>query len=294
MSRRRGLALVALTASLLVAGCSGGGARSADAPRPATVASESATRSAGYDSKTARIVFLHHSTGQAIWAGSGSGDGDLPRGIADYNRANNTSLTIEEVPFPSGPEYEWANYPFDYYNIWVANAGPGPYRGQPTLEMLTKQYDVIIWKHCYPVSGIQPDTGNADVGSADKRLENYKLQYAALRDKMRSFPDTRFLVWTGAALTRGSTSPEEAQRARQFVDWVRSEWDEPGDKIFLWDFYQLETEGGAYLPDSNAASPTDSHPNPTFAARVAPLLVTRIVVVVEGRGDATGLTGVTH
>ena len=64
---------------------------------------------------------------------------------------------------------------------------------------------------------------------------------------MRSFPDTTFIVWTGAALTEATTTPDEAQRTREFFDWVKAEWDEPGDNIFLWDFYELETEGGPYM-----------------------------------------------
>jgi hypothetical protein len=211
--------------------------------------------------------------------------------MSDYNQANNTSYEIEDINFPTGKDYAWANYPYDYYNIWVKHAGDAPYRGEPTLEMLTKEYDVIIWKHCYPVGSILPDTGRADVDSEEKRLENYKLQYAKLKEKMRSFPDKKFIVWTGAALTKNGTSPEEAQRARQFFDWVKSEWDEPGDNIFLWDFYQLETEGGVYLKEEYATSPGDSHPRSDFGGRVAPLFARRVVNVIEGRGDSTSLTG---
>ncbi len=60
---------------------------------------------------------------------------------------------------------------------------------------------------------------------------------------MRSFPDTTFIVWTGAALTEATTTPDEAQRTREFFDWVKTEWDEPGDNIFLWDFYAARDRG---------------------------------------------------
>jgi len=249
-------------------------------------------------SKPVKAVFLHHSTGQVVWVGTTSkvalkifGKGDVEKWISNYNRANNTSLEMKDTYFPTGKKYEWANYPYDYYNIWVKHAGKAPYLGEPTLEMLAAEYDVIIWKHCYPVGRVLPDTGKADVDSEEKRLENYKLQYAELKDKMRSLPDKKFIVWTSAALVKSQTSPEEAQRARQFVDWVKSEWDEPGDNIFLWDFYELETEGGPYLKEEYAQSREDSHPRSDFAGRVAPLFAQRIVDVVEGRGDSTSLTG---
>ena len=246
-----------------------------------------------------KIVFLHHSTGRVVWIGTTSklmskffGKSDVKGWIESYNKKNNTRHEIEEMYFPTTSEgYPWANYPYDYYNIWVTHAGDASHQGEQTLEMLTKEYDVIIWKHCYPVGSILPDTGTADVDSSEKRLENYKLQYAELKQKMRSFPDTKFIVWTGAALTETTTSPEEARRTREFFDWVKAEWDEPGDNIFLWDFYELETEGGHYLKPEYASGPDDPHPTPDFGGRVAPLFGQRIMDVINGKGDSAALTG---
>ncbi len=250
-------------------------------------------------SMSAKIMFLHHSTGHVVWLGTTSkvsskilGRSAVKSRIGDYNKEIGTQYEIEEMTFPTTSEgYPWANYPSDYYNIWVKNAGDTPYQGEPTLEMLTKDYDLIVWKHCYPVGSILPDTGAADVDSSEKRLENYKLQYAELKQKMRAFPDTKFIVWTGAALTEAKTSPDEAQRAREFFDWVKAEWDEPGDNIFVFDFYELETEGGPYLKPEYASAPDNSHPTPEFGDRVATLFVQRMVDVLEGRGDSTSLTG---
>jgi hypothetical protein len=260
--------------------------------------SQDGSQPAGVVSKSARILFLHHSTGHAIWLGTSEPSSntieksDVRNWIASFNKKNGTSYEIDQMNFPATSEgYPWANYPYDYYNIWVKHAGDAPYRGEPTLEMLTKEYDVIIWKHCYPVASIPPDIGKPDVDSDEKRLENYKLQYAALKKKMRSFPDTKFIVWTGAAPTMGSTRPTKALRARQFFDWVKSDWDEPGDNIFLWDFYQLETEGGIYLRMGYANGLRDPHPRPDFAGRVAPLFAQRIVDVINGKGDSASLTG---
>ena len=261
--------------------------------------SQDSSQPTGVVSEPVKIVFLHHSTGWAVWLGNTSeatfrvsGKSDVKSWIASYNKANNTSHEIEEMSFPTTSKgYPWENRPYDYYTIWVKHAGDAPYRGEPTLEMLTKEYDVIIWKHCFPVASILPDTGKPDVDSDEKRLENYKLQYAALKEKMRSFPETKFIVWTGAAPTIGFTSPMKARRARQFFDWVKSDWDEPGDNIFLWDFYQLETEGGIYLKTGYANGLRDPHPRPDFAGRVAPLFAQRIIDVIDGKGDSTSLTG---
>ena len=175
--------------------------------------------------------------------------------------------------------------------IWVNHAGDQPYGADPTLEILTRDHDMIIWKHCYPVGEILEDTGQPDINSRVKRLENYQLQYLALKEKMLEFPDTKFLVWTGAALLEENTTEEQAIRTREFFDWVRQTWDEPGDNIYLWDFYGLETEGGLYLKMEYAAGPGDSHPNNRFSGMAHTRFCNRIIDVIQHDGEKTTLTG---
>jgi hypothetical protein len=233
------------------------------------------------------ILFLHHSTGQCVWKGG------IPEWFEAYNLQHGTDHRIVERIFPKKRPYGWRNYPYDYWNIWVNHAGPDPYVEEPTLEILTKQYEVIVFKHCFPVSDVLRDTGSPAVDSQDKRLEHYKVQYEALRQKLLSFPGTAFVVWTGAALTEGSTSPENARRAREFFSWVKHAWRRPDDNIFIWDFFELQTEGGLYFKDEYAADPYDSHPSEGFSKRVAPDLCRTIVDVGEqwhGRRLAHALT----
>ena len=162
---------------------------------------------------------------------------------------------------------------------------------EPTLEILTKQYSLVVFKHCFPVGYIEEDSGSPDIDSKEKRMENYKLQYMALKEKMLQFPDNKFLVWTGAANVKDKTTPEYAQRTRDFVNWVKTEWDSEGDNIFLWDFYEHETEGGIYLTENNARDKHDSHPAKSFGEKIAPLFCQRIVDVIETNGMKTTLTG---
>lgn len=237
------------------------------------------------DNMEIKILFLHHSTGQRIWQGG------IPEWFANYNAEHGTKYQIVESVFPKAQPYGWKNYPFDYWNIWVKNAGAEPYLKELTLEILSEKYDVISWKHCYPVSRIQEKSDTPDVESEVKTLGNYKLQYLALKSKMHEFPNTKFIVWTGAALVEPNTNKKEGARARSFFDWVKKEWDEPGDNIFIWDFFELETAGGLYLKPEYADKPTNSHPNDTFSHQVAPYFAQRVVDVIEGRGDSSPLTG---
>lgn len=245
-----------------------------------------------------KIIFLHHSTGRNIWNGGLSKfgnklgfDGDVLKWFNNFNKENNTNYIIEEIDFPKKSPYGWNNYPFDYYNIWVKNSGDSPYKEEPTLEILTKKFDVIIFKHCYPVSHIQPDSSQPDINSEVKTLANYKLQYEALKLKLLEFPETKFILWTPTALVKNRTNLEEAKRADEFYNWVINNWDVKGDNIFLWDFRGLQTEGDLYFKDEFAVSTNDSHPNSKFSERMAPYFCSRIVDVIENRGDVKSLTG---
>jgi len=239
-----------------------------------------------------KIIFLHHSTGQNIWVGKTNryiykltGKEDVQKYFVNHNKRNNTNYQIIERSFPQASPYGWKNYPFDYYNIWVKNAGEKPFMEEPTLEILTKEYDVIIFKHCYPGSNIQEDTESPDINSERKSLENYKLQYEALKNKMHEFPENTFIIWTPAVNTKNLMTEEEAVRTKTFHDWIISEWDEKNDNIFVWDFYKYETEGGLYLAEKNAVSPDNSHPNKEFSGKTAPLFGKFIIDVIENKAE---------
>ena len=208
------------------------------------------------DDKKEKIVFLHHSTGEIIW------NAGVDTDLEDYH------TTVKWYPENSD------NMPYDYWNIWV-NRGTS----EIPIGELTDNYDLIVFKHCYPVSYIEAEDGSENIGSEKKTLSSYKLQYNALKEEMKKYPDTRFLVWTGATLIESETDQAHAQRAQQFFDWVINDWDVAGDNIYVWDFYNLQTEGGLYFRDSYSAG--DSHPNADFAVMVATDLSLKIMKIMN-------------
>jgi hypothetical protein len=256
-----------------------------------------------------KMIFLHHSTGFNIWSGNQSSLNrrigkvigkitgrykvrtGVPLLLEKYNKINYTAYSLEERAFPAAEPYGWHNYPYDYYNIWVRNAGNSPYQEEPTLEILTKEYQVVIFKHCFPVSNIMPDKDTADIDSDYKSLRNYKLQYLALREKLHQFPDTKFIVWTGAVQVKSQISEQEAVRSKEFFEWVIKTWDIPDDNIYIWDFYGLQTEGQLYFQEKYASSETDSHPNKTFSGIASGLFFARLMDIVISKGKHTTLKG---
>ncbi len=238
-----------------------------------------------------KIIFLHHSTGKIIWNGNKAKKMSLPLLFENYNKENQKKYLIREIDFPKSKPYGWRNYPYDYYNIWVKNAGDNPFMEEPTLEMLTKEYQVIIFKHCFPVSNIREEESSPDINSDLKTISNYKVQYDALRNKLHEFPDTKFILFTGAAQVKANITEEAAEKAKEFFRWVTEKWDLPDDNIYIWDLYSIQTDGGLYFEDKYAISPNDPHPNKDFAGKASKLLFDRTIDIIENNGNGTKLTG---
>ena len=188
-----------------------------------------------------KIVFLHHSTGGNVYY-----QGRVPDWFFNYNNTHGTSFQISERAYPNSP-YPWENYPYDYWNLWVNGVCNSNNPNVECMTTLTKSYDVIIYKHCFPGSQIEPDNGSPSLNSKIKSLENYKLQYRTLRDMMDSYRDNLFIIWTLPPLHRLATTPEHARRAKQFVDWVKNEYlvedGKPHQNVFIFDFWGIVAEG---------------------------------------------------
>ncbi|HOF42548.1 MAG: hypothetical protein ACOYB5_03540 [Patescibacteria group bacterium] len=218
-----------------------------------------------------KIIFLHHSTGGAVYS-----TGTVASRIATYNSQNGTNLQITHREYPNTP-YPWNNYAYDYWNLWVNGACNSTQAGIECMNTLAQNYDVIIWKHCYPGAAVLADTGSPSISSNRKSLENYKLQYRALRDMMDSYPNNKFIVWTLVPLHRLATNPSDAARARQFVDWVKEQWlSEDGNShpnIYIFDFYGLVAGADNFLKYEYEGSHTssDSHPNTLANQTVGPI-----------------------
>jgi hypothetical protein len=209
--------------------------------------------------------------------------------LATRNASLGTSYAISQYYYPDTP-WPWSNYPADYYRLWVGTEGSTTNPSIYNLETLCSNYHLIIWKHCYPVMEMEADSGVADPASDTKTLANYKAAYNAIKTKMRSFPNNKFIVWTGAVELSNGSNEAQAQRLKDFRDWVINTWDEAGDNIFVFDFWYLETDGGLYITAEHASG-GDDHPNATFCATVAPRFAKRITDVLQGHGDTSSLTG---
>lgn len=235
------------------------------------------------------IIFLHHSVGEGVYL-----EGDVGDWFYNYNNTNSTNYNFSFRYFPNTP-YPWDNYPYDYWNLWVNNACDNSDPDIECLSGLCADYDVIIFKHCYPGASIIDDEAGPVISSPNKTLDNYKVQYRAIRDSLDAYPDNKFIVWTLAPLHRLVTSVESAARARQFVNWVKNEWltedgrEHPNISIFDFFGYTAESDPSPANGQVNCLkyefeySHTDnnSHPNTAANEYVGPLFAQFIVDVIE-------------
>ncbi|MEF3692212.1 MAG: hypothetical protein V3574_04140 [Candidatus Moraniibacteriota bacterium] len=228
-----------------------------------------------------KIIFLHHSTGSGVYSGGG-----VPGWFSSYNSNNLTQYQISERSYPTTP-YPWNNYPYDYWNLWINGACNSSDPDIECMNTLTQDYDVIIYKHCFPGAAVLADTGSPSISSSRKSLENYKLQYRALRDMMDDYPDNIFILWTLAPLHRLASNDNDAARAKQFVDWVKGDFltedSQPHSNIYIFDFWGNAAGTDNYLKYEYeiSHSSSDSHPNTLANQTIGSVFAQFIVDAIE-------------
>lgn len=227
------------------------------------------------------IRLLTHSTGNNLY-----NEGGVASWLNSYNTSNGTSYSVSRVDYPSNG-YPWNNYPYDWWNLWVNEACSEGNSSMECLDNLAATYDVIVWKQCYPGADVLADTGEGDVGSSRKSLENYKLQYRSLRNVMGNYPETNFVVFTLVPRHRLATNASNASRAKEFVDWVKNEWlledGQDHTNINIFDFWGYYAGGDNYLKYEYERSHTgsDSHPNTLANQTIGPIFSQFLVDVIE-------------
>jgi hypothetical protein len=248
------------------------------------------------NSEGQKVLFIHHSTGGNVYS-----EGKVAAWFTNYNTTNGKNYQVTERAYPDSP-YPWDNYPYDYWNLWV-NPATTCNSTNPKIECIntiTQNYNVIVFKHCFPGAGIGADGATSSVSSSAKTLGNYKLQYRALRAMMDGYPNNKFIVWTLTPLHRNATSVADAARAKQFVDWVKTTWLTEDSKshpnIFIFDFWGIMAESNAtpaqgkvnclkydYEGDHNGS---DSHPNTAANLVAGPLFGQFVVNCIENKVTA--------
>jgi hypothetical protein len=221
------------------------------------------------------LFFLHHSTGSGIIYGG------VRQYIEDYNTAHGTSFEFWDHGYNdgSGGLHDADDNPVGCY--WIPNDNTDPdglnylwTSAEPDAAAcrteILSHHDVIAFKSCFPASAI---------GSAAD-LQQRKDWYLAMRTVFETYSDHVFVVLSTPPLHRLATNAEDAARARQFANWLKSPAYLDGHpNVVCYDLF----DALAQADDGSAAANMlrydyegrhdndDSHPNSAANETVAPL-----------------------
>ncbi|WP_182871078.1 hypothetical protein [Stieleria mannarensis] len=235
------------------------------------------------DGQSNRILLLDSTPQHQLWTTP------TTQWIESYNRARAARYSIASMTFTTTSKTVRGETPGFVWNLSVRQPGPIGSWEEQSLESLASQYDLIVLKHSPAIRQVNVDARKGEIASPLKSLQNHQLQYDTIKKRLRQHPETRFVIWTGPAPSRRRVNRDAALRANEFFRWVRDDWDQPGDNVFIWDCYAIGSRDGLYL-DAEFES-DERTPNATYFRTVTPMLGQRIVDVLQGRGDIAAVTG---
>jgi len=211
-----------------------------------------------------RIIFLHHSTGANLIEQGGVRARFTALGYEfDDHGYNGDGLVLADGA-PTGRNFDVPDdntNPDGYAAIFAQPLHDPP---DNTFSHLM-QYDVIVFKSCFPVSIIE----------SDEQLAEYKSYYLSIRQRMDQNPNKIFVVVTQPPEIPADTNPQAAARARAFTNWLASDEYLNGHRnVFTFNFFNLLANPSTnMLRAEYQTDPSDAHPNERANQTIAPLFV---------------------
>ena len=224
-----------------------------------------------------RLVFIHHSTGEA-WLANGYGD----LGIA----LRNNNYYVSDTNYNWGPIapggagigsytdignwWEWFRSPRSpiYLNALYTTSGHNaPYSRMP--KVVPGQNQVVVFKSCFPNSALKgsptdsiPPIANnplrgQDSSSSNHTLANAKGIYLDLLQYFRTRQDKLFILVTAPPLS----DPTYATNARALNQWLVNDYLQgyPYKNVFVFDYYNVLTTNGGNANTNDLGLSSGNH-----------------------------------
>ena len=127
------------------------------------------------------------------------------------------------------------------------------------------QYDVLVFKWCFPVSLIE----------RGEQLAEHQGYYLGMRDRMDELPDKLYVVVTQPPDILNDTDRAAAERARTLATWLASdEFLDGHPNVDTLDFLDLLADPSTDMPRPEyCTTESDAHPNEPANRTVGPLFV---------------------
>ena len=218
-----------------------------------------------------RIIFLHHSCGHNLIEQGDVRQGLTKRGYDFYDHGyNDDGLRLADGSY-SGMNFDVPGDntdPDGYAEIFTQPLNDPP---DNTFSHLM-QYDIIIFKSCYPTSNI----------ASEEQLEAYQEYYRTIRDRMDQHPEKTFIIVTQPPEVPGNSDEGAGSRARDFVNWLQSsEYLDGHANIFVFDFFGLLADDDNFLRSEYRFDDYDGHPNQRANQEIGPIFVDFIDQVIQ-------------
>jgi hypothetical protein len=209
-----------------------------------------------------QIIFLHHSVGANLIAQGGVRQRLTALGYEFFDHGYNGDGLVLADGTSAGMNFDVPDDNTDPDGFAAIFAQPLHDPPNNTFSYLM-QYDVIVFKSCYPVSNIQ----------SDAQLAEYKSYYLSIRSRMDQYPNKIFIVVTPPPEIPVETDAQAAARARDFADWLASSQYRSGHaNVFTFDFFDLMADPSTdMLRAGYRTSEVDAHPNALANQTVGPL-----------------------
>jgi len=210
------------------------------------------------------IMFLHHSCGANLIAQGGVREALTARGYDFYDHGYNGEGLVLADGAGAGENYDIPDDNTDPDGLAVLFAQPLHDPPDNAFSRLM-QYDVLVFKSCYPVSII----------GSDQQLAEYQRYYLSMRDRMDELPDKLFVVVTQPPEIPNDTTEAYATRARALANWLTSDEFLAGHpNVVTFDFFdRLADPTTNMLRPEYRTSETDAHPNELANRTIAPQFV---------------------
>ncbi len=219
-----------------------------------------------------RILFLHHSVGQALIDQGGVREGLADLGYEFYDHGyNSDGLRLADGSY-TGTNFDVPDDNTDPDGL--ANIFAQPLHDPPdnTFSHLM-QYDVILTKSCFPTSSIGDDA----------QLAEYQSYYLSMRDRMDTLPGKLFILLTQPPQVPGNSNPGEAARARALADWLASDEFQAGHpNLRVFDLFDRLAGPDNFLRPEYRVDNYDAHPNERANRAIGPQLVAFIDQAIQG------------
>jgi hypothetical protein len=219
-----------------------------------------------------KLIFLHHSTGEAWLADDHGG-----LGIA----LQNNNYFVSDTNYDWGPDAIGSYTDIGNWTTW--------FRGTNSPVIMAAVYaeseqhagysrlaadpggenEIILFKSCFPNSALQGSPGDPipaiannplreqDSGSSDHTISNAKGIYIDLLNYFSAHPEKLFVVLTAPPLSSGTY----AANARAFNNWLVNDWlaGYPNRNVAVFDFYNVLTSNGGNANTNDLNQETGHH-----------------------------------